>query len=233
MISSCNRHQTDLVARFPIFEIWMQATRSHPAATLFMVVLLIAGVVALIAIQQTASRLTWSFARDDALVGSGYLGRIHPSLQVPVWSLIANNAIVFIIGCIFLGSSTAFNAFIGTGLILGQVTYAIPAALLMFRKRSEHFLPKKRSFRLPGICGWIANALTVGFAVIVLVFYNFPVALPVTGSNMSGSDLLLKGAHTDESDYTPAVIGVMAIFAALNWFLYTRKRYHGPRLAAQ
>lgn len=31
-----------------------------------MIILLVAGIVALIAIQQTASRLTWSFARDHA-----------------------------------------------------------------------------------------------------------------------------------------------------------------------
>jgi choline transport protein len=31
-------------------------------------------------------------------------------------------------------------------------------------------------------------------------------------------------------DYASAVIGVMAIFAALNWFCHARKHYHGPRL---
>lgn len=108
----------------PIYEIWYQATRSRTAATFFMAILLTAAIVALIAVQQTASRLTWSFARDNALVGSRWVGNIHSSLGVPVWALVANNAVVFIIGCVFLGSSTAFNAFIGTGLILQQVTYA-------------------------------------------------------------------------------------------------------------
>lgn len=151
-----------------------------------MIILLVAGVIALIAIQQTASRLTWSFARDHALVGSRSLGKIHPKLNVPVWSLVANNSIVSIIGCIFLGSSTAFNAFIGTGLILQQVTYAMTAALLMYRRRSVSFLPSKRPFKLPGLVGWGVNFLTVAFALIVVVFYTFPVVLPVSSSNMSG-----------------------------------------------
>ena len=150
-----------------------------------MAILLTAATVALIAVQQTASRLTWSFARDNALVGSKFIGRIHPTLNVPVWALIANNAIVFIIGCIFLGSSTAFNAFIGTGLVLQQVTYAIPAALLMYRKRSSRLLPVNRPFKLYGPIGWIVNFFTVAFAIIVVTFYDFPVVLPVSASNMS------------------------------------------------
>ena len=117
--------------------------------------------------------------------GSRFFGHIHPKLNVPVWSLIANNATVFIIGCIFLSSSVAFNAFIGTGLILQQVTYAIPAAVLMLQRSSSSLLPKNRPFKLYGVLGWVANLLTVAFAVVVLIFYNFPVVLPITGSNMS------------------------------------------------
>ncbi|KIW91014.1 uncharacterized protein Z519_07908 [Cladophialophora bantiana CBS 173.52] len=200
---------------FPIYEIWLQATLSSTAATIFMAILLTAATVALIAVQQTASRLTWSLARDEALVWSRFIGHINPSLQVPVWALLANNAIVFIIGFIFLASSTAFNAFIGTGLILQQATYAIPAALLIYRKRSSIYLPINRPFRLVSPLGWIVNSCTVVFAIVVLIFYDFPVVIPVSGSNMN---------------YTSAVIGVMALFAALNWVLHARKSYHGPRL---
>ncbi|OAP54485.1 hypothetical protein AYL99_10933 [Fonsecaea erecta] len=200
---------------FPIYEIWLQATRSSVAATSFMAILLTAAIVALIAVQQTASRLTWSLARDEALIWSRFIGRVHPSLQVPVWALLANNAIVFVIGFIFLGSSTAFNAFIGTGLILQQATYAIPAALLIYRKRSPMYLPVNRPFRLFGPLGWVVNFSTVAFAIVVLIFYDFPVVVPVSGFNMN---------------YTSGVIGAMALFAALNWVLYAAKSYHGPRL---
>jgi choline transport protein len=31
-------------------------------------------------------------------------------------------------------------------------------------------------------------------------------------------------------DYTSAVLGVMTIFAGLNWLLCASKKYHGPRL---
>jgi choline transport protein len=174
----------------PIMEIWHQATSSPAAASVFMVLLLIAAIVALIAVQQTASRLTWSLGRDNAfLFSTRFLGVVNPALQVPVYALMFNSFVVFIIGFIYLGSTSAFNAFIATGLILQQTTYAIPAALLMVkrcRKSSrEEVLPRNRPFRLPSIVGWTVNIATVVFAVIVMVFYNFPAVVPVTGSSMS------------------------------------------------
>jgi choline transport protein len=181
---------------------------------------------------QTASRLTWSFARDNAMFGSRWLNQISTRQEVPIIALVFNFVIMFIIGCIYLGSTSAFNAFIGTGLILQHITYAIPAGLLIFRKRSTVWLPQTRHFRLPSIVGWAANIVTVLFAVFVLVFYTFPVAMPVTGSNMSEfAGLCNFECHADIlSDYSSAVIGVMGVFIALNWFLHARKNYHGPRL---
>jgi choline transport protein len=171
----------------PVYEIWRQATRSDVAATVFMVLLLLAAVFALNATHQTASRLTWSFARDDALFGSRWLGKVNEKQQVPIAALIFNFAIMFIIGCIYLGSTSAFNAFIGTGLILQHVTYAFPAVLLMMRKRSSKWLPDSRSFRMPAVVGWAANLTTVSFAILVLIFYDFPTVIPVTGTSMSKS----------------------------------------------
>jgi choline transport protein len=153
----------------------------------FLVFLLLMAFFALNGTHQTASRLTWSFARDNAMVGSRWLNQIDRRQDVPIFALIFNFAVMFVIGCVYLGSTSAFNAFIGTGLILQHVTYAIPAALLMFRKRSSVWLPNARYFKLPSFLGWTANITTVFVAVFVLVFYTFPVAMPVTGSNMSKS----------------------------------------------
>ncbi|KAL5046725.1 hypothetical protein BDW71DRAFT_197401 [Aspergillus fruticulosus] len=199
----------------PIFEIWHQATQSPAAATVFVVLLCCAATFALIGAQETASRLTWSLARDEALLGSKWIGKLYGKLDVPVWALLFNASVVFTIGCIYLGSSTAFNAFIGTGLILQHISYAFPAVLLLYRRRASSWLPESRKFRLPGAAGWAANVTTICFAALVLVVYNLPTVMPVTGHNMN---------------YSSAVLGVMVILACLNWAFYARKRYHGPYL---
>lgn len=169
----------------PIYEIFRQSTRSDAAATVFLVSLTVMTLVALNGSHQTASRLTWSFARDNAIFGSQWLSKISPNQQVPIAALLFNFAIMFIIGCIYLGSTSAFNSFIGTGLILQHVTYAFPAALLIYRRRSSTWLPQTRYVRPPPVLGWTANIVTVLFAMFVLVFYCFPVSKPVTGSSMS------------------------------------------------
>ncbi|KFX97037.1 hypothetical protein V490_03022 [Pseudogymnoascus sp. VKM F-3557] len=198
----------------PIYEIWNQATKSGTAATIFIVFLLLTGVFALNASQQTASRLTFSFARDDALVFSKYIGRMHEGLGVPPYALFFNAVVVFIIGCIYLGSSTAFNAIIGTGLVLQQLTFAIPTALLMFRGRAPQYLPSSGRWNL-GKFGWFVNVVTVSWSALQLVLYNLPLTLPVDGLSMN---------------YTCAVLGCMAIFALVNWFTYARTRYVGPKI---
>jgi choline transport protein len=161
--------------------------RSDAAATTFLVFILVAGFMAVAGCQQTASRLTWSFARDSGLIGSSKLSRMNDRWQAPIWALWANGFVIFVIGWIYLGSSTAFNAFIGTGLILQLITFAFPAALLLARGRPSSILPNTRIFGLPRAFGWVANIFTVAFAIVCVVFYDIPSLRPVTASNMSKS----------------------------------------------
>ena len=170
----------------PIYEIWHQATKSGTAATIFLVLLLLTGVFALNASQQTASRLVFSFARDDAIVFSNKIGLMHSGLGVPPYALLFNAFVVFIIGCIYLGSTTAFSAIIGTGLVLQQITYAIPAMLLMYRRRAPQYLPSSGHFNL-GKFGWLINGTTVAWSALQLVLFNLPLSLPVSGVSMSKS----------------------------------------------
>ena len=98
-------------ARIPLYEIWHQATQSKIAATILILFLAMALIFTLIAVQQTASRLTWALARDDALVYSDKIKLLDNKFKVPIWALIINSMWVFVIGCIYLGSSTGMPSF--------------------------------------------------------------------------------------------------------------------------
>lgn len=60
---------------------------------------------ATITIMTTSSRMTWAFARDGGLPLSRIFAKVHPTLELPLNSLILTTALVVIFGCIFLGSS--------------------------------------------------------------------------------------------------------------------------------
>ncbi|KAL2833979.1 amino acid/polyamine transporter I [Aspergillus pseudoustus] len=200
---------------FPIYFIWEKATQSPAAATVFMASLFTISCVALNAVHQTASRLTWSFARDDALFYSRKLASIHPSLGIPLYALILNGVCVFLVGIVYVCSSTAFNSFISTTVIVAQISFAIPALLLILRRRAPHYLPTNRPFKVPTIVGYVSNIICIIWAIILTVFFCFPTLLPVTGGNMN---------------YASVVLVVMLLIGLANWFAYARKHYHGPRL---
>ena len=48
------------------------------------------GLLTVIGGVSTASRLTWSFARDDALIWSTFVKKIDPKQQIPVNALAYN-----------------------------------------------------------------------------------------------------------------------------------------------
>lgn len=90
----------------PLFAIWEQATKSKAFATTFIGVLLPITIIGINACVQTSSRLTWSFARDNAIMYAKTFEKVHPKLEVPVYSLLLNFFLIFICGCVYLASST-------------------------------------------------------------------------------------------------------------------------------
>jgi choline transport protein len=61
---------------FPFIEIFTQATNSIPAATAMTALMLFLLVASGSGVMATASRLLWSFARDNGVPFSGYISRV-------------------------------------------------------------------------------------------------------------------------------------------------------------
>lgn len=75
-------------------------------ATAFIIIAMVMTIFILNAIQETSSRLAWSFARDNGLIFSSTFAQIHPKLQVPVWSCLLTYGVLVICGCVFVASTT-------------------------------------------------------------------------------------------------------------------------------
>lgn len=205
-------HDLDALAEspFPIAEIYAQATNSRAGTTGLLILLLLPMVVGCIGLNITIGRGLWTLARDGATPFSGFLSKISPARGMPFNATIACAILNTILGCIYLGSKTAFNALVGSFVILTTASYtaAILPNLLTGRKNIV-FGP----FHMKGWLGFLMNAIACTYMVVFLVVFSFPYFLPASAQTMNYSSLIFGG---------------LTIFVTGWYFLGGRKGYTGP-----
>lgn len=160
-----------------------------------------------------ADTLPPAFARDGGLPFSRYFSRVHKKLDVPLESLSLTLLVVIIFGCIFLGSTSAFNAITSASVTALGVSYAIPIAINCMRGR--RMLPEVRNFKLPEAFAWFANLLGIAYVIVTTVLFVFPPELPVTGNNMN---------------YCIVAFAIVLLISVVQWFIDGRKNYRGPKI---
>lgn len=139
----------------PLLQIFFDATNSNAGSICLLMFPLICLLFAAIGIMTTSSRMTYAFARDGGLPFSKVFAKVHTGLDVPLNALCLTTVLVIVFGCIFLGSTSAFNAIISASVVAIEITYAIPPAINCLQGRKR--LMPTREFILPGPFGWICN----------------------------------------------------------------------------
>lgn len=170
---------TDTLTGVPILELYRQATGSVPLATFLEFLICFTGLGCQIACHTWQARLCWSFSRDRGLPGSRYWSVVHPKLQIPFNAHAMSSAIVGVLGVLYLGSTTAFNAMVAACICLLYVSYIIPVICLLVKGRDN--IPHG-PFWL-GKFGMFCNFVLIGWTIFSLVIYSFPVQIPVAGSS--------------------------------------------------
>jgi choline transport protein len=197
----------------PLLAILYNATSSRAGAICLLMFPLVCTVFATIAIMTTSSRMAWAFARDRGLPASKFFSKVHPGLDVPVNALALTLVLVIIFGCVFLGSSSAFNAITSASVVALSITYAIPIALNVLKGRKG--LPADRAFILPSWFAWFANLLGLAYVAITSVLFLFPPELPVNSNNMN---------------YCVVAFGIWLFISLLTYIFDGRKNYTGPKV---
>lgn len=197
----------------PLLQIFYNATGSKAGSICLLIFPLVCLLFATVSIMTTSSRMTYAFARDGGLPASRFFARVHPRLDLPLNALYLTVALVVIFGCIFLGSSSAFNAIISASVVALGVSYGIPIAINCMRGRK--MLPESRSFKLPGLFGWVVNLIGIIYVIITTVLFLFPPDLPVTGSNMN---------------YCVVVFFIILVVSMVQWYVDGKKNFTGPRI---
>ncbi|KAK4689137.1 choline transport protein, partial [Tremellales sp. Uapishka_1] len=198
-----------LASELPFLAIVQQSISNRAGTTILMVSFLLCLMVSSNSVHQATSRLIWSFARDQGMPWAKQLGTIHPTLRVPVIPLTISFAGVTILGALYVGSTTVYGSIIACCIILGNISYAIPATVLMLRGRKMN---PARWLKLGGL-GWVANIITVVWCLFTTVMWLFPLEPKPTSSEMN---------------YSVAVLGGMALIMLADWVFWGRKHFIGP-----
>jgi amino acid transporter len=143
----------------PVPSIFKSAIGNSVGTFLLLLPLIILGLICGIGCVTATSRCTWAFARDGAIPGSRWWRTVNKKLDVPLNSMMLGMVIELLIGLIYFGSSAAYNAFSGVGVILLTLSYACPIAVSLLLRRREDI--KHGSFDL-GALGFFCNIVALG-----------------------------------------------------------------------
>lgn len=194
----------------PSIELFNQAFSGNHAAVIgLQSLVLISTLGSLWGVHTWQSRLAWSFARDHGLPFSRWIGHISPSpYDVPLYAHAWSAFWVGVLGCLYLGSTVAFNSFVGGAILMQYITYSICVVLLLMKGRSKF---QHGPFWLKRF-GPIANVVTIAWTVNTTIFYCFPPYLPVTLNTMNYVSVV--------------IVGIFTIVAL--WYVFFARRYYTP-----
>ncbi|KAL3409181.1 amino acid permease [Aspergillus fumigatus] len=197
---------------YPILEIFYAATKSHAAASVLMMTLVLPGFIALFNGLASVTRLTWAFARDEGLPFSSFFAYISPRYKIPLRALFLVAMITVLLALINIGSTTAFNALLSLTTLGQYISYLIPVIFLLIKRLRAPQEIRWGSFRL-GHWGVPINVFAIVYGVYIAIFLPFPPNYPVTAQNMN---------------YAAPVFLAALVFATGDWIVRGRTRWQGP-----
>lgn len=190
----------------PIMDIFHQALRSKAGAIVLNCLILLTAIGCNIASHTWQARLCWSFSRDNGLPGSRFWSKVNTRTGVPVNAHIMSCAWCAVIGCIYMASTTAYNAMVTGCIVFLLCSYAVPVVFLLIKGRNNI----KRGPFWMGTYGLICNIVLISWTIFTTVFFSFPAVMPVTAGNMN---------------YVSVVVAVFGLYAVIYWFARGKYKY--------
>ncbi|KAJ5663955.1 hypothetical protein N7507_004686 [Penicillium longicatenatum] len=136
----------DSATGFPFIQIFYNSTNSYTGASIMTALIMVLTMACSIGITATASRMTWSFARDHGFPFSHYLKKVNKRTQVPLVSVSVVCGLACALTLIYIGSTTAFNDVISLTVTGFYCTYFLPSAFLLYHRIKGNVLPHGTMF---------------------------------------------------------------------------------------
>lgn len=152
----------------------------------------------------TSSRMTWAFSRDvsfstiptddhsimysdsmafikNGLPFSNYWAEVDSERNIPIRATLLSAGFCTIYGLLYIASTQAFNSIINTAVLMLNITYTVPQAILIVRGRA--MLPA-RHFNLRNY-GYLVHVFSVLWLILSAVLFFLPTSNPPTLANMN------------------------------------------------
>ncbi|KAJ5678945.1 amino acid transporter [Penicillium macrosclerotiorum] len=165
----------------PSLELFYQGTGSKAAAACLQAYLTILYYTCVPSQWITSSRMTWAFSRDNGLPFSNYWSEVDKKRNIPVRATLLSAGFCVVYGLLYIASTQAFNSIINTAVLMLNITYTVPQAILMVQGR--HILPS-RPLNL-GRSGYLVHLFSVLWLILSGIFFCFPTTNPPTLGNMN------------------------------------------------
>lgn len=214
--------------------MYQQATRSNAGTMGLLFIFLLDIIVTVPGAYITCGRTLWTLGRDDATPFSAWVGRVHPRWRNQFNATLVCGGFVTILGVIYIGSATAFNAFLGVFTIFTTMSYlmAILPHILSRRRyvrKGPFWMSAPVAYTVTGTASayiivwvsfcWLALLCVLAeLTTLQNVIYMFPYSLPVSAPTMNYA-CVMSG-------------GITMILAVL--YMWKRKRgYVGPEVVQE
>lgn len=201
---------------FPFMQLLLNVMGSHAGATIIILAWCSVAVAATAAGLTSTSRTAWAFARDDAIPFAQYMAHVDATHHVPTRMLVCVTIAQGLLGFLYLGSSTAFNAVLSMAILGMYASYIIPISYMVLYGRSSegsHHAPGY--FKLGRVGGLLVNLFSIAWLAFAMVFSCFPNNEPVTAQNMN---------------YAVVVMGGWLFVGAVYYCGWGHKKYSGPAI---
>ena len=126
---------------YPFIQVFYNAVNSRAGATVMGAVVLALTWACAIGITTTASRMTWSFARDNGTPFSSALSKVAKHNQVPIIAICVVSGLACLLHLIYIGSEVAFNDVVSLTITGFYSSYFLPAAMLLYRRVKGQIAP--------------------------------------------------------------------------------------------
>ena len=200
---------------FPFMQLFLNITSNKAGATVLILIVSLVAVAANAAGCTSTSRTFWAFARDSAAPYSRLFADVDPKLHVPVPAIIAVTVFQMLLGLLYLGNSTAFNAILSMAILGMYASYILPIIYMALYGRKKLDREQFGPFSMGTLLGPVVNMVALGWLIVAMTFSTFPSVQPVTPQNMN---------------YAVVVMGGWLAIGTVYFFALGRKTYVGPIL---